>query len=50
MNHGSDQIEPIINQVKSLPLSKGGDEATWLADLLNVRQRIITVVDKSLDD
>lgn len=38
------------SRVKSKSPSEGGDETTWLTDFLNVKERLITVEDKSLDD
>ena len=49
INHGGNMIESVIRNVSALPPLRGGDEKTWLADLLDAREHIITVVDYSLN-
>lgn len=47
LNHGSEKMEIMIKQIKSLSPSKGGNEKLWLGELLNVREHIITSVNTS---
>ncbi len=50
LNHGAGEMERIARRVRSLSPRAGGDEVSWLKDLIDVRRIVITKEDRTTNN